>query len=169
MSEFNDYVEQKRLDIVIFLCYNTKSVINVEFKILNDLNDDIIAVRNEAFVVGRGVPAEIELDGRDDKLLHFCMYDGDKLISYLRAEDIGNGMMHIGRVATAQSMRGKGYGRELFSFLFEYAEKNGFTAIEVSAVHTAQGFYEKLGFVAEGSYYLETGVNHIYMKKLIKE
>ena len=140
-------------------------VTNMEFKILNNLNDDIIAIRSEAFVIGRGVPAEIELDGRDGELLHFCMYDGGKLISYLRAEDIGSGMMHIGRVATKADMRGKGYGKELFWYLFDYAKKNGYTAIEVSAVHTAQGFYEKLGFISEGEYYLETGVNHIYMKK----
>lgn len=139
----------------------------MEFKILNNLNDDIVAIRHEAFVIGRGVPVEIELDGRDDKLLHFCIYDKDRLISYLRAEDIGNGMMHIGRVATSADMRGKGYGRELFLYLFDYAKNNGFKALEVSAVHTAQGFYEKLGFVAEGEYYLETGVNHIYMKKTL--
>ena len=139
----------------------------MEFKILNDLNDDIIALRNEAFVVGRGVPVEIELDGRDSELLHFCMYDKDKLVSYLRGEDLGNGMMHIGRVATSADMRGKGYGRELFAYLFNYARENGIKALEVSAVHTAEGFYEKLGFVSEGDYYLETGVNHIYMKKTL--
>ncbi len=157
------------LDIAVFLCYNNNSVIYMEFKILNNLNDDIIAIRREAFVIGRGVPVEIELDGRDGELLHFCMYNKDKLISYLRAEDIGNGMMHIGRVATSADMRGKGYGRELFDFVFNYAKENGFEYVEVSAVHTAVGFYEKLGFVSEGEYYLETGVNHIYMKKLIKE
>lgn len=137
----------------------------MEFKILNDLNEDIVAIRQEAFVIGRGVPVEIELDGRDSDLLHFCMYDKDKLVSYLRAEDVGKGIMHVGRVATSADMRGKGYGRELFEYLFNYAKKNGFTALEVSAVHTAVGFYEKLGFVCEGEYYLETGVNHIYMKK----
>ncbi len=139
----------------------------MEFKILNDLNDDIIAIRNEAFVVGRGVPVEIEIDGRDSELLHFCMYDKDKLVSYLRGEDLGNGMMHIGRVATSADMRGKGYGRELFEYLFNYARENRIKALEVSAVHTAEGFYEKLGFIAEGDYYLETGVNHIYMKKTL--
>ena len=142
-------------------------VMQMNFKILNDLNDDIIAIRHEAFVVGRGVPVEIELDGRDNTLTHFCMYDGDRLISYLRAEDMGDGMMHIGRVATKEEMRGKGHGRVLFDYVFDYAKNNGFRYIEVSAVHTAVGFYEKLGFVAEGEYYLETGVNHIYMKKIL--
>ena len=137
----------------------------MEFKILNDLNDDIIAIRNEAFVIGRGVPKEVEFDGRDNVHMHFCVYDENALVSCLRAEDIGGGMMHIGRVATKGSERGKGHGRVLFDFLFNYAKEHGFKYIEVSAVHTAVGFYEKLGFIAEGEYYLETGVNHIYMKK----
>ena len=137
----------------------------MEFKILNDINDDIIAIRHEAFVIGRGVPVEVELDGRDNTLTHFCMYDENTLVSYLRAEDMGDGMMHIGRVATKESERGKGHGRVLFDFVFNYAKENGFKYVEVSAVHTAVGFYKKLGFIAEGDFYLETGVNHIYMKK----
>lgn len=164
---FNGYIREKRLDIAAFVCYNVKLVMSMDFKILNDLNDDIIAIRHEAFVIGRGVPVEVELDGRDNLLTHFCMYDKSTLVSYLRAEDMGDGLMHIGRVATKGSERGKGHGRVLFDFVFNYAKENGFKFLEVSAVHTAVGFYEKLGFVSEGDYYLETGVNHIYMKKIL--
>lgn len=136
----------------------------MEFKVLNDLNDDIIAIREEAFIKGRGVPREIEIDGRDSELLHFCVYEEKTLLAYLRAEDIG-GMLHIGRVCVKKDTRKSGYGRVLMDFLFKYAMDNGFSAVELSAVDTAVGFYEKMGFIPEGDYYLETGVPHIYMKK----
>lgn len=136
----------------------------MEFKILTDLNDDIIAIREEAFIKGRGVPREIELDGKDSELLHFCVYDGETLLAYLRAEDIGE-KLHLGRICVKKDMRKSGYGRILMDFLFKYAKENGFSAVELSAVDTAVGFYEKIGFVAEGEFYLETGVPHIYMKK----
>lgn len=139
----------------------------MEYKILNDLNEDIIALRHETFVLGRGVPPEVEIDGRDPEHMHFCIYDGEVLVAYLRAEDLG-GMLHVGRVAVNAEKRKNGYGRLLFDWVYEYAAKSDIAYIEVSAVKTAQGFYEKIGFVSEGNYYLETGVPHIYMKKVIK-
>ena len=136
----------------------------MEYKILNDINDEIRDLRVRTFVIGRGVPEEIEMDGKDPELLHFCIYEEDKLLAYLRAEDIGD-MLHIGRVCVEENLRKQGLGRKLLEFLENYAKDKGFSAIELSAVDTAVGFYEKLGFVTEGEYYLETGVPHIYMKK----
>lgn len=136
----------------------------MEYKILNDINDEIRDLRVRTFVIGRGVPKEIEIDGKDPELLHFCIYEEDKLLAYLRAEDIGN-MLHIGRVCVEEKIRKKGMGRKLIEFLENYAKDNGFLAVELSAVDTAVGFYEKCGFVSEGDYYLETGVPHVYMKK----
>lgn len=138
----------------------------MEYKILNDLNDDIIAIRSEAFILGRGVPKEIEIDGRDDELLHFCIYDGDTLLAYLRAEEIGE-KLHISRVCVKEAERKNGYGKLLMEFLERYAKDNGFKIIELSAVDTAVGFYEKNGYETKGDFYLETGVPHIYMKKNI--
>ncbi len=138
----------------------------MEFKILNDINDEIIALRTEAFVVQRNVPKDVELDGKDPELLHFCLYDKDRLMAYLRTEEKGK-ILHIGRVAVATELRKKGYGRKLLDYLCEYAKENGFEIVELSAVKTARGFYEKAGFLAEGDYYMETGVPHIYMKKVL--
>ncbi len=134
----------------------------MEFKILDDLNTDIISIREEAFIKGRGVPREIELDGKDSFLKHFCLYDEGKLLAYLRSEEMGK-LLHIGRVAVKENQRGKGYGRKLLDYLLAYAKKSGFEGVELSAVDTAVGFYEKLGFVKQGNFYLEAGAMHIYM------
>lgn len=140
----------------------------MEFKILYDLNRDIINIRTEAFIIGRGVSPEIELDGRDSQLEHFCLYEGNKLLAYLRAEEAGK-LVHIGRVAVCKEMRNHGLGRKLLEYLFETVESRGFEGVELSAVDTAVGFYEKLGFVGEGDYYMETGVPHIYMKYMFNK
>ena len=55
----------------------------MEYKILNDINDEIRDLRVRTFVIGRGVPEEIEMDGKDPYLLHFCIYEDDKLLAYL--------------------------------------------------------------------------------------
>lgn len=138
----------------------------MNFKILHDINDEIVALRTEAFIVPRNLDPEIDFDGRDAELLHFCMYDGESLVAYLRAEPIDN-YLHIGRVAVKADLRKNGYGRKLIEYLFEYAKEKGLKMIELSAVDTAQGFYEKLGFKTEGDYYIEANVPHIYMKKMM--
>ena len=139
----------------------------MEFKILTDINDEIKKLRTEAFINDRGVKEEEEFDGKDSSLLHFCIYDEEKLLACLRAEKKED-FIHIGRVVVSKESRKNGYGRKLLEYLLSYAKDNGFKFVELSAVKTAQGFYEKVGFSAEGDYYLETGVEHIYMKKVIR-
>ena len=138
----------------------------MEFKILNDINDDIVNIRTKTFVIGRGVPEEIDFDGKDKGLMHFCLYESDKLMAYLRAEKIDD-YLHIGRVCVEESSRKRGYGKMLLDYLFEYSREKEFSMIELSAVDTAVGFYEKMGFSKKGEFYMEAGAPHIYMSKNI--
>lgn len=136
----------------------------MEFRILTDTNEEIKKLRYETFVIGRGVPEELEFDGKDNEFLHFTLWDSEKLIACLRANENGN-LLHMGRFAVVKEERKKGYGSILMEKLTEYAKEKGYRGIELSAVETAVGFYEKQGFLKIGDFYLETGVPHIYMKK----
>ena len=136
----------------------------MEFKILHDTNEEIKKLRYDTFVVERGVPKELEFDGKDSEFLHFTIWEGDELVACLRANENGN-LLHMGRFAVKKSLRKNGYGRILMGKLCQYAKENGYRGIELSAVNTAVGFYDKQGFLKIGDFYLETGVPHIYMKK----
>ena len=136
----------------------------MEFKILTDTNEEIKKLRYNTFVIERGVPEDLEFDGKDNEFLHFTLWDKENIIACLRANENGN-LLHMGRFAVVKEHRKKGYGKILMEKLTDYAREKGYAGIELSAVKTAVGFYEKQGFVAIGDYYLETGVPHIYMKK----
>lgn len=136
----------------------------MEFKILTDTNDEIKRLRYNTFVVERNVPEELEFDGKDNEFLHFTLWDGEKIIACLRVNENGD-LLHMGRFAVEKELRKNGYGKILMEKLTEYAKEKGYAGIELSAVETAVGFYEKQGFITIGDYYLETGVPHIYMKK----
>ena len=45
--------------------------------------------------------------------------------------------------------------------------QQGIKELELSARKTATGFYEKLGYHCVGEYYLEQGIDHIKMQKVI--
>ena len=138
---------------------------DMEFKIFDDATDEIMALRKEVFIVEKNVPEHEELDGKEKEHTHFGMYENDMLIACLRAQKVGEGLLHIGRIAVRKDRRGKGMGRILLEHLFTYAKENGFSAVELSAMDSAEGFYKKLGFIPEGDYYPEAGIPHIYMKK----
>ncbi len=136
----------------------------MEFKILTDTNEEIKKLRYNTFVLERNVPEELEFDGKDNQFLHFTLWDKERIIACLRANENGD-LLHMGRFAVLKEQRKKGYGKILMEKLIEYAKEKGYKGIELSAVETAVGFYEKQGFITVGDYYLETGVPHIYMKQ----
>ena len=136
----------------------------MEFKILHDTNEEIKKLRYDTFVVERGVPQDLEFDGKDSKFLHFTLWEKNTLVACLRANENGK-LLHMGRFAVKKELRKNGYGKVLMEKLCEYAKEKGYLGVELSAVETAVGFYEKQGFLKIGDFYLETGVPHIYMKK----
>lgn len=136
----------------------------MEFKLLYDTNDGIKKLRYDTFVVERGVPEEIEFDGKDSRFLHFTLWENGEVVACLRANENGK-LLHMGRFAVKKELRKNGYGKNLMEELLKYAKENDYLGVELSAVETAVGFYKKQGFITIGDYYLETGVPHIYMKK----
>ena len=86
----------------------------MEFKILTDTNDEIKRLRYNTFVVERNVPEELEFDGRDNEFLHFTLWDGEKIIACLRANENGD-LLHMGRFAVDKDLRKNGYGSVLMA------------------------------------------------------
>ena len=70
-------------------------------------------------------------------------------------------------MATAEKVRGKGYGIQLVKALEEYAAKNGMTSILLHSRHYAAGFYEKLGYKIRSDVFQEVGMDHFAMEKEI--
>lgn len=138
----------------------------MNFKVLNNANQEILELRNQAFVIEKNVPKNIEFDGKDAEFLHFCLYDGDVLVGCARG-NINDNALHIGRVTVKTSLRGNGYGKQLFNEIEIYAKKNKLVKLELGAIETAVGFYEKIGFVTIGDFYDEAGWPHINMIKNI--
>jgi N-acetylglutamate synthase-like GNAT family acetyltransferase len=65
--------------------------------------------------------------------------------------------------AMAVETQKRGVGRALVARLEEEARSRGIARIELHARRTAQGFYEKLGYVAHGEEFIEVTIPHIAM------
>lgn len=127
----------------------------------------ILALRSEIFIVEQQC-VYLDIDGEDPCTLHLVGMENTKLVAYLRLFLLVENSTYLkfGRVVTAKSVRGKGYGKILLEEMLTYCEKNfPGTSIKCSAQHHLIPFYETFGFYIQGEPYDEDGILHIDMQK----
>ena len=123
---------------------------------------EIVRARTEIFLLEQHIICQ-DFDRVDYDALHCFLEEDGKLLAYLRAFAVGENVAKVGRVLSVAHNRG--YGTKLMLGALPYIrEKLGANKIVVHAQKTAQGFYEKLGFIATSNDYLEEGIPHVTME-----
>jgi predicted GNAT family N-acyltransferase len=131
--------------------------------------DAAVALRMEVFVVEQGVDAEIEIDCRDDEAEHAVVFDasGDGSAVATARLLIVQGVGIVGRVAVRKSARGTGIGAVVMQTIEDRARELELPVLELHAQLAAEGFYARLGYEAFGENYLEAGIPHVSMRKVL--
>jgi ElaA protein len=127
---------------------------------------DILALRNEVFIVEQNCPYQ-DLDAKDDEALHLTGFNKSELVSYARLLKPGVSYKEaaIGRVVVSPKHRGKNYGLELMKQAIDDSLKSFDTkVIVISAQKYLEKFYTDLGFVTESEVYSEDDIPHIKMR-----
>jgi ElaA protein len=125
----------------------------------------IMQLRNEVFVVEQNCVYQ-DADDKDQASLHFCGWDGDKLIAYTRIipQGISYTEASIGRVVTSPAYRNTGVGRQLMEESIDRAfSQFNCMQIKIGAQVYLTKFYQSLGFVQSSEEYLEDNIPHIEM------
>jgi len=117
-------------------------------------------VRQEVFIQGQKVPAELELDEYDPLAAHALSYFDGRCIGTGRLVNIGGGQAQIGRMAVLAPYRNQGVGKLILGRLIELAKSEGMGSILLHSQVVAIPFYEKLGFQAQRPIYDEAGIPH---------
>ncbi|MGW4891181.1 GNAT family N-acetyltransferase [Kitasatospora sp. NPDC004240] len=134
------------------------------------------AVRHEVFVVEQRVPEELEFDELDATSLHLLAIDADgaalgtgRLIHGDRALELTGveGRVLLGRLAVRAGARGTGLGAALVRAIERAGREHGATELELHAQVQALGFYERLGYTAEGPVYDDAGIPHRTMTRVL--
>lgn len=125
--------------------------------------DDIAAchaLRRAVFIDEQGVPEADEMDDLDGQAIHILAWDGDTPVGTARLLQKGT-IGKIGRVCVLPQARGTGLGAALINTSLQILrDQPGLTRAMLGAQTHAIGFYEKLGFVAEGPIYDDGGIPH---------
>jgi len=129
-----------------------------------ELGRDASTIRTRVFVEEQRIPADMEWDEADGTALHAvaCNRLGQPVATG-RLLQAAPGVARIGRMAVHQVLRGSGLGRQVLVALAEAAAQRGDTQVVLHAQRSAENFYGRLGFQAQGEPFEEAGIPHIEM------
>jgi YbgC/YbaW family acyl-CoA thioester hydrolase len=130
------------------------------------LGADAGKVRTAVFVEEQGIPLEMEWDEADNTAVHAVAYNGlAQGIATGRLVTQAEGVGKIGRMAVHRALRGSRVGGEILHALMDVARQRGDREVMLYAQRSAEGFYQRLGFVTRGEPFEEVGIPHIEMVK----
>ena len=119
-----------------------------------------VALRRAVFIVEQGISEADEMDDLDDTSIHLLATVDGRPVGTARVlidGDIGK----IGRICVLADQRGTGLGaRIVYAAMDHLRAMPGLARAKLGSQDHAIGFYEKLGFVAYGSFYDDAGIPH---------
>jgi predicted GNAT family N-acyltransferase len=108
---------------------------------------------------------EKDLEG-EEKQIHIAAIDeNEKIVGTVLLKPIGKTLIKLRQMAVIDALQGKGVGKKLILFAESLANSRGYQTIELHARVSAQTFYTKLGYQAEGPVFIEASVPTIRMTK----
>ena len=123
------------------------------------------SVRKTVFIEEQQVPVELEWDDEDDLAWHWLAENsaGDAIgtVRLLRSHQIG-------RMAVLANYRNQGIGKQLLQAAIEQAIANDWFDVYLHAQTHAIDFYARAGFVAEGPEFMDAGIPHRTMRKILQ-
>ena len=141
------------------------SVVSVKVGDWATLGPDAQAIRSEVFVNEQRIPKELEWDAADAQAVHAVAYNPMGLAvatgRLLPGEKPGEAK--IGRMAVNRVLRGGQLGRQVLDALLDTARGRGDQRVVLHAQRSAEGFYDRLGFIREGLPFEEAGIPHVTM------
>ncbi|MBQ8954007.1 MAG: GNAT family N-acetyltransferase [Clostridia bacterium] len=106
-------------------------------------------VRMDAFVVGQGIPVEMEYngDGSGEDLNAVILVDDHKPVAGLRIAYPEPGIGKIERVCVVRERQRGGLGHIIIEEAEKWIVEKGVHHVVISAQDRASGFYERVGYV----------------------
>ena len=124
----------------------------------------VMPVRMAVFVVEQGVPEDIERVAFDAVSRHAIARDAAGAV-------VATGRLlpdgHIGRMAVAAPLRGKGVGGAVLEALVAEAARAGLAEVALNAQVHALAFYRRHGFAEYGDVFMEAGIPHRAMRRTL--
>jgi predicted GNAT family N-acyltransferase len=121
-------------------------------------------VRDVVFVQEQQVPRDLEHDALDPLSHHVLARDAS-------GTPIGTARLtpehRIGRMAVLSAWRGRGVGDAMLVALLDEARRRQWPDVSLHAQVSAEAFYARHGFLPEGERFIEAGIEHQAMRRVL--
>lgn len=128
---------------------------------------DAFAIRKIVFVEEQHVDVEEEIDQYEDECTHFVLYDEYDAVGAGRFR-IVDGKGKVERICVLPSYRGNGSGKKIMDAIESYAADQPVQLVKLNAQTQAIPFYEKLGYTTVSEEFMDAGIPHKTMEKIVK-
>jgi predicted GNAT family N-acyltransferase len=122
----------------------------LDIQIRRDLNsqemETAFAIRLEVFVREQGIPAELDLDGKDRQAQHVLISSAGHGLATGRVLVSESGEAVLARIAVLSDCRGHGLGQIVVRELEAIAVEAGATSFRLHPHHYLEQFYRDLGY-----------------------
>ena len=125
-----------------------------------------LELRHDVFCEEQGVPEHDELDGRDHEALHLVAVAESRLVGTCRVLLVGS-TAQFSRLAVHPSARRHGIASALLDAAEAETRSAGGRRLVLHAQTYARELYETAGYVPRGRLFVEAGIEHIAMEKLL--
>ncbi|MEP7163923.1 MAG: GNAT family N-acetyltransferase [Ferruginibacter sp.] len=127
----------------------------------------MIALRQQILRQPLGLSFSFEELEREKEDLLIAAFDDDDMLGCCLLSKINNDTLRLRQMAVQNNLQGKGIGASIMSFVENLARDKGYKCLMMHARNTAIGFYERFGYKIRGNEFMEVGVPHHVMEKLI--
>lgn len=98
---------------------------------------------------------------------HFGYFKNEELVGCFVFVDKGNYELKMRQVAVDKDFQGLGVGSKMVAESEKWAVENGYNKIVLNAREVAKSFYKKMSYQVVGSSFLEVGLRHYKLFKLL--
>lgn len=140
-------------------------------KLITELTDLETAfhIRKEVFVKEQNVPLKDEFDTFDEigeECKHILVYYNELPVGTGRIRFV-EGAGKLERICILKDYRKYGLGKVIIQMLEEIARNEQATKVKLHGQTQAEGFYRKLGYETSSDIFMEDGIPHILMMKVL--
>ena len=127
---------------------------------------EALALRRAVFCREQGVPEFEELDGRDPEGIHLVAIADGELVGTCRLLHVGH-TVQFSRLAVRSDARRHGIATKLLELADDESRALGAKRIVLHAQTYARELYEGVGYRTRGKVFIEAGIEHVAMEKVL--
>jgi predicted GNAT family N-acyltransferase len=126
----------------------------------------VLELRHSVFCVEQGVPEREELDGRDGEGVHLVAVSDGEVLATCRLLFVGP-TVQFSRLAVRDTARRHGIATALLDLADAETRAGGARRLVLHAQTYARALYDAAGYEPRGRVFMEAGIEHIAMEKLL--